>query len=313
MLIGSKLPPHRVETTYFSSGRAAFAFLLGQVVRPQRVYLPTFVCWSLVSTMQRLFPSICMDFYSVGRDLTCRYPEHIDRDSALVFIHYFGHENAASLPPSDGTLIEDLSHSYLSNIATRGNYVFGSYRKLCKVGDGGFLCGCYNPIYEASRKLDTWLRYEATDWRDVREAENMLDREWKVCDMSSQSLAVVLRSNEDLLRRKRRANENYLAANFPAGTPLVPFRDGECPMLHARLFADQAQRDSLRAHLASRGIYTSIHWPTHEAVIRAGATVNIEDTRWLENHILCVPVSDDYSLNDMEAICETAARWQDDG
>ena len=77
-------------------------------------------------------------------------------------------------------------------------------------------------------------------------------------------------------------------------------------------FTDSAQRVSLRAHFASRGIFTSIHWPTHEAVMRAGASADIKDTRWLEEHILSIPVSDDYSLDDMAAVCEIAAGWRND-
>jgi hypothetical protein len=309
MLIGSKLPPHRVETTYFSSGRAAFAFLLGQIVRPRQVYLPTFVCWSLVSAMERLFPKTRLAFYPVRRDLSCGYPEVVAEDAALVFIHYFGHENTTPTPRCDGTLLEDMSHSYASGIRPTGNYIFGSYRKLCKVGDGGFLRGHYNPIYEPLRKLDTWLRYEAKDWRDVREAENMLDRQWGICDMSSQSLAIVLQTNEDLMRRKRRENERYLRQHFPVGRPLIEFRDGECPMLHARLFEERDERDSLRQFLATHGVFTSIHWPTHAAVARSADVVDISDTLWLEDHILCIPVSDDYSLNDMEFVCTTAGQW----
>ena len=58
MLIGSKLPPERTERTYFHTGRAAFSFLIEQVIRPKKVYLPTFTCWSLVSAMSRRFPQL---------------------------------------------------------------------------------------------------------------------------------------------------------------------------------------------------------------------------------------------------------------
>ena len=77
-------------------------------------------------------------------------------------------------------------------------------------------------------------------------------------------------------------------------------------------FTDSAQHVSLRAHFASRGILTSIHWPTHEAVMRAGASVDIKDTRRLEEHILCIPVTDAYSVDDMAAVCEMEAGWRND-
>src|SRR5207245_821380 len=169
-----KLPPERIERTYFHTGRAAFSFLIGQVIRPKKVYLPTFTCWSLVSAMARRFPQVELEFYPVRRDLTCSYPDQVREGEALLFIHFFGHENVGALPPCEGTLIEDFSHSYMSQISPRGHYMFGSYRKIMKVADGGFLWGFFNPVYEPSRKLDSWLRFEAKDWRDVREAENML-------------------------------------------------------------------------------------------------------------------------------------------
>jgi hypothetical protein len=308
MLIGSKLPPERIEQTYFHTGRAAFSFLIGQVIRPNKVYLPTFTCWSLVSAMSQKFPQVTLEFYPVRRDLRCIFPDVIRKDEALVFIHYFGHENTEVLPPCEGTLIEDISHSYMSQICPRGHYIFGSYRKIMKVADGGFLCGFYNPIYEPSRKLDTWLRFEAKDWRDVREAENMLDRDWSIADIGSQSLAILLTANESLIRQKRRKNEQFLAHNLSVGTPQITYRQRECPLLHNRLMSSSEERDSLRSYLATKGIFTSIHWPTHDLVHKCG--LNIEDTLWIENHVISFPVSHEYGINDMEHICHCVNAWK---
>lgn len=308
MLIGSKLPPDHVDKTYFNSGRAAFAYLLGNVIRPRKVYLPTFTCWSLVSTMDRRFPSTKIEFYPVDRNLNCTYPKHVAKDEVLVFIHYFGHINDTALPICDGVILEDISHAYLSKINFRGDYVFGSYRKIQKVGDGGFILTYLNPVYEESRKLDTWLRYEATDWRDVREAENMMDRQWQIADISSQSLEVILTSNNDLARSRRQRNERFLSENIGVGVPLRKYTKDECPLLHNRIMPSQAERDSLKAFLAGKGVFTSIHWPTHESVVRSG--VDITDTLWIENHVISIPVSHDYNLNDMQYIADCIAQWE---
>lgn len=308
MLIGSKLLPERVERTYFHTGRAAFSFLIGQVIRPKKVYLPTFTCWSLVSAMSRRFPQVELEFYPVQRDLTCIYPDIVREGEALVFIHFFGHENVGALPPCEGTLIEDFSHSYMSQISPRGHYVFGSYRKIQAVADGGFLWGFFNPVYEPSRKLDSWLRFEAKDWRDTREAENMLDRDWSIADIGSQSLEIILTANESLIRQKRQKNERFLAQNLSVGTPQIVYRQKECPLLHNRLMPSPAERDSLRAHLASKGIFTSIHWPTHDLVHKCGQ--NIEDTLWIEKHVISFPVLHEYGINDMEYICSCVDKWK---
>lgn len=308
MLIGSKLLPERVERTYFHTGRAAFSFLIGQVVRPKKVYLPTFTCWSLVSTMSRRFPQVELEFYPVQRDLTCVYPDIVREDEALVFIHFFGHENVGVLPPCEGTLIEDFSHSYMSQISPRGHYVFGSYRKIQVVADGGFLWGFFNPVYEPSRKLDSWLRFEAKDWRDMREAENMLDRDWSIADIGSQSLEIILTANESLIRQKRQKNERFLAQNLSVGTSQINYRQKECPLLHNRLMPSPEERDSLRAYLASKGIFTSIHWPTHDLVHKCG--LDIKDTLWIENHVISFPVLHEYGINDMEYICHCVDEWK---
>lgn len=306
MIIGSKLPPEHINKTFFNSGRAAFSFLINHI-KPMKVYLPAFTCWSLVSTMVDRFPHISVEYYNVGRDLKCFYPEFVDKNELLVFIHYFGKENTCALPKAAGTILEDISHSYASDINYRGDYVFGSYRKLLKVGDGGFINSFFNPIYEESKKLDTWLRYEAKDWKDIREAENMLDRSSKITDISGQSLAILLTANYDLIRYKRQLNENFLAENITAGKPLISYTDKECPLIHNRILNSEKERDSLRAFLADKGIFTSIHWPTHKSVKESGK--DISDVLWLEKHIISFPVSHDYNLNDMEYIADRVNEW----
>ena len=307
MLIGSKLPPVHTEKTYFCSGRAAFAYLVGEVIKPQKVYLPSFTCWSLVSTMEKRFGYIDVEYYVVDRNLSCHYPEKVKNDELLVFIHYFGHENTCPLPKSEGIILEDISHSFMSDIRYQGDYVFGSYRKILKVGDGGFINKYFNPVYEASNKLDTWLRYEAEDWRDMREAENMLDRELYISDISSQSLEIILMANQNLIRETRQKNEQFLSDNIPVGKPLLSYKTNECPLLHNRILSDKEERNSLKEFLAKKNIFTSIHWPIHANVIESNC--NIEDARWIEDHIISIPVSQDYDLNDMEYITESIYEW----
>jgi len=307
MKIGSRLIPLKSNRTYFHSGRGAFTFLIGVVIKPQKVYLPAFTCWSLVIAMERMFPKIELAFYQVNRDLSCCLPAHLKSTEVLVLIHYFGHENATSLPAGEGVIVEDFSHSYLSSIKPRGDFAFGSYRKILNVADGGFVEGYYNPVYDPSRRLDSWIRLEATDWRDLREAENMLDRHWDVTDISSQSLIALLAADPDLIKRRRKENDAILAANLNVGTRHVEFAEEECPMIHNRLMSSREERDSLREYLADKSIFTSIHWPTHE-LVRKQAELSA-DPVWLENHVISFPISHDYDHEIMNEICAHVADW----
>ncbi len=302
MIIGSKLPPVHSDKTYFNLGRSAFAFLIGEVIKPKVVYLPAFTCWSLVSTMQTRFPDLELIFYNVDRELNCEYPEKLSEGEVLVFIHFFGHENKQPLPENNGgTILEDISHALATRINFRGDYVFGSLRKCMKISDGGIILNRFlNPIYEKSNNLDSWLRYEAVDWKDMREAENMLDRSWHIRDISSQSLECLLTTNMDLVRNQRFKNEKFLYHNIQVGEPLLDFREGEAPLVHNRIIKSTEQRDFIRKKLAEKGIFTSIHWPTHELVRKEED--KFPDVPFLESHIISIPVSQDFNLNDMEFI-----------
>ena len=306
MLIGDKLPPLNVNKTYFNLGRSAFAFLVGEIIKPQRVYLPSFSCWSLTSTMQKRFPYVELEFYNVDKNLFCYYPTSVGEGELLVFIHYFGHENKTPLPiKNGGYILEDISHAIASKINYRGDYVFGSLRKLFKISDGGVILNkFFNPIYEKSNNLDSWLRHKASDWRDMREAENMIDREWFLGDISSQSLEVFLTTNMDIIKNQRLKNEKYLYENLSVGEPLINFTSDEAPLVHNRIMETRDKRDFLRSKLSESGIFTSIYWPTHEAVRKQKKRYS--DTIWLEDHIVSIPVSQNFNLNDMEYITNKA-------
>ena len=197
--IASRLPPLTDSHTWFSSGRAAFAWLLKDAIRPRRVVLPTFICWSLVDVVVQRFPDIQLDFYTVSRTLNKTYPVSSNANDAIVDVHYFGHKSSPPAESISSTVVEDWSHCPLTETSLsatvqqsragcdgRKCYRFGSLRKAYRVADGGFIDGLFNPKYESDGHSDAWLRLAANHWTDLREAENMLDREFRISDISSQ-------------------------------------------------------------------------------------------------------------------------------
>ena len=314
-LIASRLVPLRQHATYFSSGRAAFTWMIGVAIRPKRVWLPTFVCWSLIQAMQQRFPQTPLLFYSVNRKLQCHWPQYTEPGDALVYIHYFGHVSEQPDVCSECVLLEDVSHQLIPlppQAEVHGSWRFGSLRKIHRIADGGIVLGLHSPVYEPDDGLATWLRGCSRDWRDLREAENMMDRNWKVSDLSSQSLAQMLASDPLRMAEQRCSNQRFLQANLAVGEPLISFRDKEVPLLHNILMPDTASRDSLRSFLAARGIFCSIHWPLHP-VLRNSANVDSEDAAWLEDHVLSIPIADDFDLHDMTRIVEATREWSEAG
>jgi len=310
MDIASRLVPQRSDTTWFSNGRAAFAWIMQHHGTPRRLHLPTYICWSLVNVMRTRFPQTELRFYPVDRFLTPCFPNDVGENDALLFVHYFGRVSEVPAVLNGYRLLEDCSHVPASFVPVSQGTAFGSLRKVYRVADGGFLRGRFNPLYEPTRKLDAWLRCEATDWRDLREAENMTDRDAPIADIASQSLSVVLTADDAAIAEQRRSNQSLLARELSVGRPMTTFAPTECPLLHNRFMEDARERDSLRAYLAESRIYCSIHWPLHPCVVDVQDRVDISEAQWIEDHVISIPVSQDYGSDDMERICQACAEWQ---
>jgi dTDP-4-amino-4,6-dideoxygalactose transaminase len=140
-----------------------------------------------------------------------------------------------------------------------------------------------------------------------------MDRRWQMTDMSSQSMAQMLSSNVATMADQRRRNQRFLNENFPVGQPLIAFRPDEVPLLQNVLLPDQKTRDDLRAFLATRGVFCSIHWPLHPLLRQLADDVDCTDAAWLEDHVLSIPIADDFDESRMAAICEAATEWRKAG
>ncbi len=307
--VASRLPPARTPITWFSSGRAAFAWVVKEQINPRRLHLPALICWSLVNVMRQQFPEVELCFYPVSRHLEPQYPDNPGRDEAVLYVHYFGYRAPPPAADDGVAVLEDCSHLVSSFQPMSDGFAFGSLRKIYPTADGGYLRGSFNPVYEPDRGLDAWLRHEATDWKDLREAENMTDRHWTVSDISSQSLATILSSDDQAIIRRRQANESILARDLCVGIPMKPYATDECPLLHNRFLPGTSDRDSLRRFLAARDIYCSIHWPVHPAVTDASHDVDITDALWIQDHVVSIPVSQNYGADEMERICAACDEW----
>lgn len=304
-LIAGQLPPRRTDRTYFSTGRAALIWLLQQVC-PRRLWLPTYCAGSVITAVHERLPGIELRFYVVDRLLRWSCPAAVEPGDAVLVIHYFGQLAQVPQPPEGCCVLEDLTHVLLPPPLLPGHQAFGSLRKVLRLADGGFVCGAHNPCYEADRHLAAWLRQEARDWRDLREAEHLLDRDWKLSDISSQSLAALHRYDLRGTAVQRQQADAFLQQHFPMGRPLLQFGPHEVPLLHNRVLDSVQQRDQLQARLAAQGIYCGVHWPVHELLLQRQEQTDITDATWLAEHVLSIPLTDELDLRQLERICRAA-------
>lgn len=121
---------------YVNSGRAAFECLLRNMPRPTRLWVPRFICDTVLQAPERL--GIPVGQYSCTPELAPILPE-VKEHELVLLVNYFGMtgrqvETAAKLLP--GRCIVDATTA-LYTPPLPGVPSFYSPRKFCGVADGG--------------------------------------------------------------------------------------------------------------------------------------------------------------------------------
>ena len=121
---------------FVNSGRAAFECLLQNMPRPARVWVPRFICNTVLEALEHLGISVCR--YSCDAQLAPELPEIGGLDMVLL-VNYFGLTEPQILAAAaryPGQCIIDATTALYSP-PPAGVPVFYSPRKFCGVADGG--------------------------------------------------------------------------------------------------------------------------------------------------------------------------------
>jgi len=336
---------------HFALGRAALLWLCRSMGwgAGDRVLLPSFACYSVVTpfTAAGLIPV----FYKVHDDLSVDVDELADRARSGVrcglVIHYFGWLQApdvrAWLAAEHGpvVLIEDLSHALFTALTGDGpvaaaHVALTSYRKLMPCPDGSTLTfrdGLPASISEAAvgsryrghgivRSLA--MRTAAAAEGSASAAlvspvlaatERMLKR-WRtgtplgVGPISTLAREVVERFDIDAAVVARRRNAKHLTARLremPGCVPLMPTLDDRTvPMV---LPVRVAARPTIERVLRRHGVLAQHLWPLPPAVQPAAFPLAAR----LADELLCLPVDERYSVDDMDVIANTMGKVTEPG
>ena len=121
---------------YVNSGRAAFECLLQNMPRPRRVWVPRFICDTVLQALERLQIPFCR--YSCNNQLAPELPETAP-DELVLLVNYFGLTEQQVLTEAarhPGRCIIDATTA-LYTPPPAGVPAFYSPRKFCGVADGG--------------------------------------------------------------------------------------------------------------------------------------------------------------------------------
>lgn len=122
----------------FAYGRNSLAYIL-QTEKPEAVYLPYYICDSVVHTIQQL--TIEIKWYGIERDFAPTLPE-IQPNEMVLVVNYFGTLSDSTINSLADRLkhhlILDLTHAWFQT-PPASVWAFNSTRKFFGVPDGSIL------------------------------------------------------------------------------------------------------------------------------------------------------------------------------
>lgn len=314
------------STYLFSSGRGALRSIL-RYIGKETILLPCHICQSVIQACVQ--ESYTVSFYSLFVN------DEIEFDSlqaklanveVLLFLNYFGFSfpnesllRIRRICDAEGIIvIEDTTHSFLSNPLSIGDYAFSSLRKWIGIPDGAI---AYNkeqefPIADYPRddkfsqlrcigmmQRKAYLSGTITDSMvhrtSLARAEEYLDKDTEIYAISSFSESLMRRTDFRLITEKRRSNYRILYSlltkeNIEIVTPELT--DTDCPLF---LVVGSQRRNDLRLYLSQHGIYCPIHWPIENEQL-------LNDKKLIKgvSRILSIPIDQRYGEEEMSYIAD---------
>ncbi len=321
------------DFAWLSTGRSAIALAL-QHIQSQKsnlkkvALLPSYTCESVIEPF--LKNGFSIEFLSINRDLSFNYSEieekiNLLEPSVFLFHPYFGFDTAQGISKVTDIykkkgvfVIEDRTQCLYSDFPiSDADYFVGSIRKWCEAPDGGFVVFKDGKIENKPTQADTqsekirlsasYAKYEylinnkgdkQAFLQQYALAEELLEKQSQVYCMAATSRAVQCNLDVDRLKSRRRKNYSVLLQGLKsvsAVKPLFDYLPDEVVPLYMPVLAED--RTAVQLHLRENLIYAPVIWPKAEGILHLS-----EDTQYLYDHMLCIPVDQRYSEDDMKRI-----------
>lgn len=324
--------PNVEDSSFAFSGRNAIDIALRDIMKNHsvsRVYAPSYCCVSMLQSF--IDRGLKVEFYEVGYQdggFTYQLPR-TDAYCVVLIMSYLGldtseaHRQIAELKKSGAVVIEDITHSLLHKMpaSEHSDYLVASLRKWFAIPTGGWIgkrAGLLaeKPNMDSNHAVEEKItgmkeKYEyLTGKIDSKEDFLLLnakfdndlihvDRMLKIDDIS---LGIVASTDIKAVVEQRRKNVDVLLSGLQdldgkiLSLPSVDLKT-DTPLFFP-IFMKTEDRETLRKHLISRGIYCPIHWP--EVM---GAVVGV---RAYELSLIC---DQRYSEGDMQSIVDEIHEW----
>lgn len=290
----------------FQSARAAFLALL-ETGRPNRIWMPWYICGSMIEPLERTGVPIAR--YHINEMFDIVDQVNLKNNEWLVYINYFGLCGEIATRILDrfprNRVIIDNSQAFFSPprdcLAT-----LYSPRKFFGVPDGGYLftilsvsvpnTGGKNSIQGCCHLLKRLALDPESGYHDFLRAENEFSGQ-EPQQMSILSRKILGSIGYERAMRRRKQNFDFLHNELRGLNALKLERDEEeTPHCYPLLLTVPGVRDKL----INERIFVPCYWPE----VRDGDGSYPELERRLARDILPIPCDQRYSLGEMKRITE---------
>lgn len=309
------------QTIYTDSGRSALK-ILNSVLEEGMILLPAYICESVINIYKQ---NGSIRFYRINPDMTIDFDDlqqKMDSQVKMVYLmHYFGSvQNNTVLnylkekkKEYGYIIIEDTTHSILTQKRTVGDYCVCSLRKWFPIPDGGVVYS-HNPIVEQNceiqfKKSIVYDKLEAMIlkkyyiqygidcnliYRNLfAQSEERLDMQTEIYQMSDMARDILQCISIADVQKKRKRNYCELK-KFLENVPVtdVLLTDDFVPMVYPVYVHN---RDRFRQYLMENKIYCAVHWP----LVGTELEKRQDSVRIYEN-IISLPIDQRYGTAHMK-------------
>ena len=289
--------PENAHTLWLNSGRAAFQCLLEALpTRPERVWLPRFICHTLLQATERL--QLNTEFYCVDDHLRPILPTGLNEQDTVVLVNYFGLtlqavKNAAKALPCPA--IMDATTAFYSP-APAGMAAFYSPRKFTGLADGGIAVAPdeLQHLLPSKQQADTYstLLLQQANENTVQQAEDALNA--PPMRMGNTTRALMLATDWEQTAKQRLDNYHTLHSALAGINRLhLPDKPTHAPMCYPLVSGIPELRDSL----IDQGVRLPLYWPE---VIETTDALQTENR--LARTLLPLPLDQRYGEADMQRL-----------
>ena len=287
----------------YQSARAAFYALL-LAVKPERVWMPRYICNSMLAPLYKADIEIC--FYEIKQDFSIADDIVLQKNDLLLYVNYFGiyEQNQQNLLENYNSeqIIFDHSQAFFTPPKKCLATIY-SPRKFFGVPDGGLLITDVNmPIPEKQdeasydRSLHLLKRFADSPeagYQNFQRSESSLES-FEPLRMSKLTERLLGGIDYQKVKKIRNRNFLYLHDQLKDRNKIVIDSDSiDGPMVYPFLQSDS----DLKTHLITNRIFVSTYWP--ECLDRPGVTkaeVKLVQT------LLPLPCDHRYDISDLTNI-----------